>query len=242
MLLGARQFFERRGSPTPSVPTARDYVQNGLIAMWDGIENVGYGQHDDNATSWIDLTGGGANWILKDSNTTEVFEVGADYVKILNVVSYSGIGHCTPSWSSGNDIITIEIVLDNTDFDIISDTTARLVSFGVGNGAFDQTIHVKGTLLAPNIFNKYGQVSLATGTNAVSLVIGSQPVLLNGLFVQSVNRTFSGYTYSAPVLGAYAATAAVGVKVKSMRIYGRSLTDAERLANYSIDKARLNVP
>lgn len=223
------------------IKTANDYVQNGLIAMWDGIENVGYGQHDDNATSWADLTGKGANWLLKDSNTTQVFEVGSNYVKILSNVSYNGRGHCTPSWSSGNDIITIEIVLDNTDFDIISDTMARVVSFGVGSGNFDQTIHVKGTLLAPNIYNKYGQVSLVTGTNAVSLVIGSQPVLLNGLFVQSVNRTFGGYTYEAPVLGAYAATAAIGVKVKSLRIYGRSLTDAERLANYAIDKVRFNL-
>ena len=58
MLLGARQFFERRGAPTPSVPTARDYVQTGLIAMWDGIENAGGGVHDASATRWLmDLDG-----------------------------------------------------------------------------------------------------------------------------------------------------------------------------------------
>ena len=224
------------------IKTAKDYVQNGLVAMWDGIENIGYGQHDDNATSWIDLTGGEANWLLKDSNTTQVFEVGSDYVKILSDVSYNGRGHCTPSWASGSDITTVEMVIDNTDFDIIGDTMARIVSFGVGNGTFDQTIHIKGLLFAPNIYNKYGQVSLATGLNAVSLEIGSQPVLVNGTFVQSENRTFGGYAYSAPVLGAYAATAAVGLKIKSLRAYGRSLTDTERLANYAVDRVRFNLP
>ena len=41
-----------------SVPTARSYVQDGLVAMWDGIENAGWGVHDNNATNWVDLVNG----------------------------------------------------------------------------------------------------------------------------------------------------------------------------------------
>jgi hypothetical protein len=37
--------------------SAKSYIQDGLIAMWDGIENVGYGVHDENATVWKDLVG-----------------------------------------------------------------------------------------------------------------------------------------------------------------------------------------
>lgn len=33
------------------------YVQSGLIAHWDAIDNVGTGVHDANATTWKDLTG-----------------------------------------------------------------------------------------------------------------------------------------------------------------------------------------
>lgn len=40
-----------------TTPTARDYVQAGLVAMWDGIENAGWGTHDANATVWKDLIG-----------------------------------------------------------------------------------------------------------------------------------------------------------------------------------------
>lgn len=40
--------------------TARDYVQDGLVAMWDGIENAGWGIHNPNATTWIPLVGNAA--------------------------------------------------------------------------------------------------------------------------------------------------------------------------------------
>lgn len=36
--------------------SAASYIQDGLIAMWDAIENIGFGLHDDNATTWVDLT------------------------------------------------------------------------------------------------------------------------------------------------------------------------------------------
>lgn len=35
--------------------SAAEYVQDGLIAMWDGIENAGWGVHDPNATTWTNL-------------------------------------------------------------------------------------------------------------------------------------------------------------------------------------------
>lgn len=35
-----------------------NYVQDGLIACWDGIENAGKGVHDSEATVWTDIVGG----------------------------------------------------------------------------------------------------------------------------------------------------------------------------------------
>lgn len=35
--------------------TAKDYNQNGLVAVFDGIENAGYGIHDPNAVNWANL-------------------------------------------------------------------------------------------------------------------------------------------------------------------------------------------
>ena len=41
------------------VPTAKSYVQDGLVAMWDGVENAGWGTHSNSTTTWVDLTGNG---------------------------------------------------------------------------------------------------------------------------------------------------------------------------------------
>ena len=40
---------------------AFSYIQKGLVACYDGIENAGAGVHDPNATTWVDLTGNGNN-------------------------------------------------------------------------------------------------------------------------------------------------------------------------------------
>lgn len=44
--------------PFLEIPSASEYVQDGLVAMWDGIENVGLENHDFYATEWIDLAQG----------------------------------------------------------------------------------------------------------------------------------------------------------------------------------------
>ena len=42
-----------------TMPTARDYVQDGLVAMWDGIENAGWGVHDTTIVGRRNLIGNG---------------------------------------------------------------------------------------------------------------------------------------------------------------------------------------
>ena len=37
--------------------TSASYVQDGLIAQWDGIDNEGTGVHNPSATVWKDLKG-----------------------------------------------------------------------------------------------------------------------------------------------------------------------------------------
>ena len=37
--------------------SARDYVQDGLVVMYDGIENAGYCAHSFESSAWKDLAG-----------------------------------------------------------------------------------------------------------------------------------------------------------------------------------------
>ena len=64
-MTAVRQIFLGRGGA--KLPTARDYVQDGLIAMWDGIENAGWGQHEDSPIVWKDLTNSGYDFTHLDS-------------------------------------------------------------------------------------------------------------------------------------------------------------------------------
>ena len=61
--------------------TASDYVRDGLVCMFDAIENVEYGVHDESATRWTDLISGnsyaigtgnffGDNYLQVDANTS----------------------------------------------------------------------------------------------------------------------------------------------------------------------------
>ena len=40
------------------MPTAADYILDGLVFFWDSIENVGFGERDPDATVWTDLING----------------------------------------------------------------------------------------------------------------------------------------------------------------------------------------
>ena len=49
--------FTFAANAATTVP-ASAYVQSGLVAQWDGIDNAGTGTHDANATEWVDRIGG----------------------------------------------------------------------------------------------------------------------------------------------------------------------------------------
>ena len=242
MLLGARQFFASK--PAPAIPTARDYVQNGLIAMWDGIENVGYGQHDDAATTWVDLTGGGAGWLLKDAHTPQTFEVGADFVKILSGVSYNGRGYCTPSWASVDDLISFEIVFDADSVDMTTITNCRRIVGFMSSGSGNRSLWLQSGYVSCG-YKQYPCTTVPQGVNSLSLDFGVQRAMLNSSFFDSARGGSGTIGMMGPSIGGYGygdAYVACGCKIKAMRLYGRSLTDSERLANYAIDKARFNLP
>ena len=79
-------------------PTTKDYVKNGLIAMWDGIENAGVDIHDNNSLIWKDLVGNYDLTIESGSWSTNSYVVGGTRCA-YNATSF-------PS-----NICTIEIVL-----------------------------------------------------------------------------------------------------------------------------------
>lgn len=54
MIDAARQSFWTSGRIS-----AKSYVKDGLVAMWDGIENAGFGQHSSDTSVWKNLGSNG---------------------------------------------------------------------------------------------------------------------------------------------------------------------------------------
>lgn len=95
MLIAARESFAaRRGAPT-----ARDYVQDGLVALFDGIENAGWGVHDPNATTWANLAGG------PSMSFTGGLAVGDNYMRTT-----SGYGEAALASALRSTDLTVEFV------------------------------------------------------------------------------------------------------------------------------------
>ncbi|MBR4614895.1 MAG: leucine-rich repeat protein, partial [Kiritimatiellae bacterium] len=65
-------------------PTTACYVQDGLIAMWDGIENAGRGRHDPLVKAWKNLAGGPdavpADGLAAWSDNSALFGLGRYYL------------------------------------------------------------------------------------------------------------------------------------------------------------------
>ena len=94
MMLGART-----GAWAKSGYTAKDYVQDGLVAMWDGEWNAGFGIHNPLASTIKDLIG--TNDIILDPTSQ---------IRPNSFTVESENGCVTKNVVSPNDVVTIEIV------------------------------------------------------------------------------------------------------------------------------------
>lgn len=235
---GARQFFESRGAPAG--PTARDYVQNGLIAMWDGIENAGWGVHDPNATVWVDLIGGhvlnvdnGGSW--------------ADDCLVCNGTRRGAYG----SNLTGGAPLVLEAV--------VQATTASSWRILWHQSEWRDGVRLTRCL----VFSSPTELWLASayGRTDVSSVIADKTALhvgydnsgISHLRINGSDAAFStsatswygtdgGNVFAFGGASSTSAAYALACKIYSFRLYSRAITAAEIAANYSIDKARFNLP
>ena len=87
---------------------AFSYVQKGLVACYDGIENAGAGTHDPNATTWVDLTGNGNDGTV-GSGITSVSESG---VGIGSVKDWQAVKSIRTAHRNKTTRIILEFFMD----------------------------------------------------------------------------------------------------------------------------------
>ena len=244
MMLGARTgAWAKSGG---GVPTARDYVQDGLVAMWDGIENAGWGLHDENYGGWVNLvTGNDATLLtgtLQFDSSSAVFDGGTNLV-VPNVDFAPVI--------AANNAGDIEI---DAVFKVTLDTPTNAVSVAGAEYVLLTMINFFHTGYPYN-----GNQSSIRGNNAnIKLTGGSEIIPLyswnkDGLVwaedkrygsigskaqgSSNLNETYRYYLGKSWNAGKY-----LTGNIYCMRHYSRALTDEERAHNYAIDKARFNLP
>ena len=253
MMLGARTgAWAKRGG---GVPTAKDYAQDGLIAMWDGIENAGWGIHDPAATVWKDLVGG------------KTYNLKTNYHRFSDN-SFDFVGE-----HQGADA---SITLTSLNAPYANDFTCRVVVHtgsvcpegyymimgGVVNENYEQGVYVSNGHFAKQIEvrKEYsGEVVSRVPLNFVKNrgysfdIVWHRGTLtfdgyMNGGYVGSGNipqDEFERLSYETATkrMGAWGfETLKTPFSIHQDAFYNRALIAEEIAHNYTIDKARFNLP
>ena len=230
--------------------TAKSYVRDGLFAMWDGIENAGWGVHDPHATVWRDLVGG----------------YDADYW-----------GTGTPTWDKNGIDMATNSPFDNRTLvqSVLGSPCVCDVEF-VANPILDRNGYQgvtgkqgdgKKGIEALSREPSSAVVQIRLADNGVKLEVAKSAVCLgriasyrssfrgneagvafyvNGAKIASQEFTvaaMSGVNYIGWCLGQSYGGAGRNMTgtINAVRIYNRTLTDGEIAANYAVDRKRFGI-
>ena len=227
-----RRMMASIGGGAKKMPTARDYVQDGLIAMWDGEWNAGDGVHDQNATVWKDLIGQNDLDIVNESS----FEKDCLIIPTSNTIGAERDSLLTTRG-------TIEVVMSASaweNYDICCFLYfGQYHQFGRRNGLVNGC-NTDGS-------GNYGCYTQnlddgAYGMNSFSITrVRSETGSIAKNNKQLKMTKFSAQGYRPPSIISILSGRGV-FRYFNIRIYNRHLSDAEIAANYAIDKARFNLP
>lgn len=239
MMLGARTAAWAKSGG--SMPTAKDYVQDGLVAMWDGIENAGWGVHDPNAMVWKDLVGSchlrGYGSVVWEDDSWKANKDSDFYAPVSDAII-----------NAFDKTITIEAVqkfnADSTGylFTVINYSYKARFVFVYAKKDAIYTLYKQNAWVAPSL--PFSPTPRYTISNIYDNQ-GHCDVYYNGLWLGSTVTSphlLSKNSQYVSIGNSYG-DAARGVKnykgnMNCVRFYNRALTAAEVAANCAIDEAR----
>lgn len=230
MMIGARTgAWAKSGG---GVPSAKDYVQDGLISMWDGIENAGFGVHDPDAMMWKDLIGQNDLDIVNESS----FEKDCLIIPTSNTIGAERDSLLT---SRG----TIEVVMYASKWSKYD--TCSFLYFGqfhqfgrrngLSNGCNTDGSGTYGCYIQDLNDGAYGMNSFSI--TRVKSESGS--IAKNNKQLQIT--PYSAQGYKPPSIMSILSGNGV-FRYFNLRIYNRPLSSDEIAHNYAIDKARFGLP
>lgn len=209
-------------------PTAKDYVQSGLVAMWDGIENAGWGTHNASATVWKDLSGNGYDFAVPSS--------GASFEDTCLDLSGTSVSANLPEVSRME--FTIECVAKSIG-DYGAWVWMKNPSWVGGALVGWQS---QGLCYFP--WYKIGRAGDQDfATVSVTWNAATQVMYKNATSIATSSRSIDPRNVLATIyIGEYDGRKKSTMGCYSVRLYSRALTAEEIARNYAIDKARFNLP
>ena len=226
-------FVEPGGGFASDAYAARDH----LIAQWDGIDNVGIGQHDASATTWKDVSGNGndmtgitsygsfaADGFLKSKAGSKVYSFG------LNPETYEVFVDLS-SYTSGGWIVPVSTT--STYYPTFQQTgSAGKWTFNLFYGANNKSLPIYGGFTV-NLADK-GKLAITCTTAGRYYTNGAEVV----------DHPYSNYwgdnhdnCFGAGSSG-HSSGNTVNHKFCSIRFYDIVLTDTQRERNSYVDNVR----
>ena len=227
--------------------SAKDYVQDGLVAMRDAVWNVAGGKHDSESLVWNDIV---------DGTTMTVNGTWGDDYLLCNATGNSM--YATYNYGDFEDV-SMTLVYDASNY-----TSMRWMISGVGlytSNEYEIDIHdgASSTTYASGNIRIYGNQAIKSLAFAAKQHRNSITVVKSAFNVMTYSGGVLKNTHTLPSEGQYNYTDKKfvhglyfgGLNLTSYRyggkflhhcIYSRALTAEEIALNYAIDKERFNLP
>ena len=230
------------------IPSTSEYIQDGLVAMWDAIENVGYGEHDGTTTVWKDLVGT-ADMTLQSKGATYSWLDDGFMVSTEETTTEYFIAATTDSvlrrLIDNADAITLELVGKRQELGTINDRWFMCQ----GRAVYFQIIGTTPSVHQRMSFGWY------TDTNSHIATFWSPASLADWTcsFVQIRTGGVEGYWDGSKVVqtsGVMDSTGCYRLSIlnrgnarvyRNIRLYNRPLTADEIRYNHLVDKIRFGL-
>ena len=214
------------------------YIQEGLLIRYDGIDNTGNG-HSSSTTTWRDLSGNNKNIASLKGNIGE------------NYVEFTGTQANDIPIQGDFDSMTIEVTVSNlvqtaTVLFAIGGSQERLMyshlPYSDGNIYFDSAQVSSSDYQRLNKALDFDRNAKHTITYRKSTTLGAAIFVDGQLWAENTGLTRRvGTITKGKLCSDWAGTCYWSGRMYSFRIYDRDLSNEEILENYQIDKERFEM-
>lgn len=245
---------------TSSGLTTKKYVQDGLIAMWDGIENIGFKKHSSSTKIWKNLGSLGSNYDairVRDGDSdpaygTGIFsEIGAEITRDGTNTRFKVLTNDLQPKMAGE--WSYEVVFtprsgwkSNYSGLLGCHGGNGIVGGQYENGQFSFNLYPPNRQLWLVNASTFSIGQLTSVSQSVSATTGIASTYKNGLLVNSVSNnalviTEEGFFIGSAFPGNYYGNRNFDGVIHCIRIYNRPISQIEVAANHEIDIKRFNV-